>query len=173
MIKEDKVEKEIKEKAKEFSNQAKAWGEKVGKEWEKKGEEIGQKFEKPAEYIFSIVINIILISIWGRLPEWFPWIINSFVAVLPLFYISFTATIIANLLFLLSPGRRFVAFGKLVLNIFSIIVMISLYFVYPFDFSLLANYWDQLARIVILVAIFGTAIATIVEFFNLLTGKKR
>jgi len=116
---------------------------------------------------------VILISIWGRLPEWFGWITDSFIAVLPLFYISFAAIIITNLIFLLSPGRRFVAFGKLVLNIFSIIVMIALYYIYPFDFSAYANYWEMVTRIVILVAIFGTAVGTIVEFINLLTGKKR
>jgi hypothetical protein len=163
--KEKKIEEEIEKKAEEFEKRAEDWGKKVEKEWSDRNK------GKTAEYIANIVINLILIIIWDRLPEWFSWITGSFVAMLPLFYLSFALTIIVNFAFVLIPSKTFVAFGKLALNTISIIVMISLYYIYPFDFSGVANYWDIVARTIIIVGIFGTAIGAIVETIKTLSSK--
>ncbi len=155
------------DKNSEFEQKAEAWGKKIEKEWSsgKKG--------KNAEYVANIIVNLILIAIWYRLPEWMSFVKDSFTAVLPLFYISFSLTIIANIFFLFCKRINIVSFVKAALNAVSIVVMISLYYIYPFDFSNYAGYWDTVVRVIIIVAIFGTAIGTIVELVQAIVRKEK
>lgn len=162
----EKFEKEFEEKAEEFGKRAEDWGKKIEKKWS------GGKKGKTAEYVANIIVNVILILIWGRLPEWFPFITNSFTAILPLFYISFFATLIANLIFLISGEWFIVSLLKFMLNIFSIVVMVSLYYIFPFDFSAYTANWALITKILILISIGGILIGTITEFTKTICCKK-
>ncbi|MEI6144731.1 MAG: hypothetical protein WCP91_03990, partial [Candidatus Berkelbacteria bacterium] len=92
--------------------------------------------------------------------------------VLPLFYISLYATIVANFIFLIANNNVIKAILKVLLNIWGIIVMVNVYRVFPFDFSAYSFNWAQLVRILLIVGVFGTAIGTIFEFANTVSGKK-
>lgn len=128
---------------------------------------------KTPEYIANAIVNLILIWVWSRFTTWLPFLTDSFAAVLPLFYISFAATIAANLMFLIYDAPVFKSLVKAALNIFSIVVMITLYFVFPFDFSAYHSNWDLIVRIIILVGIFGTAVGTVVEFLTAAFGRHK
>jgi hypothetical protein len=161
--------------AKKMEDKAKEWGSRTEKDWDKKGEEwgknierncekIGEKADKPAEYIVNILINILLFYVFSRLETWLPFLTDSFSAILPLFYISIGATIIANFVFLFFGYRLFVGLTKAALNIWSIIVLVSLYYIFPFDFSAYTNAnWELIVKIFLMLVIFGTAIAAVVE----------
>ncbi|MFA5927238.1 MAG: hypothetical protein WCT32_04085 [Patescibacteria group bacterium] len=152
-------------------------------EWARKLDNLGERFNsspknkrknRTIEYIVAIVINIVLIAIWGRLPQWLPFITDSFAAVLPLFYISFAATIAANMLFLVYDEVLFKATIKAALNILSIVVLITLDYVFPFDFSAYpGSEWEIVARIVLVVSIIGTVIGTVVESLQILFGPEK
>ncbi|MFA5926601.1 MAG: hypothetical protein WCT32_02070 [Patescibacteria group bacterium] len=150
-------------KEEEWGQKAEAWGKKVEKEWETRGDEIGKRIEKPAEYIFTIIASIILLWIYGRLEGWLPFVTDSFSATLTLFYISSIATIVANIIFLLIDSSTLRAALKALLNIWSIVVMISTCYIFPFDFSAYSFNWTLLVRILIILGIVGTAIGTFTE----------
>lgn len=130
------------------------------------------KKNKTPEYIASAIVNLILIWVWSHLRGWLPFLTDSFAAVLPLFYISFAATALSNLIFLLYDNPLFKGLVKVGINLFSIAVMITMYFVFPFDFSAYSMNWDLIVRIIILVGIFGTALGTFVEFITIVFGEK-
>jgi len=154
----------------EWAKKMEDWGKQTEKDWEARG----KKIEKPAGYIAAIIVNFILIWVFGQLPEWLPFLTNSFFAVLPLFYISFIATVIANILFLAIDSRVFQGLAKVLLNAWGVVVMISLYFVFPFDFSHYSNAnWGLILKIILLVGIFGTVLATIIEFVGAFFGKNK
>lgn len=144
------------------------WVEKI-ENWSKRYEHHEKRgpSNKTSEYIATIIANILLIMFWGRIPEWLPFIKDSFAAILPLSYISFAAAIIVNFLFIIYDGAFFKGICKVLLNIIAIAIMVSFYYIYPFDFSAYPNVnWDVIVRIILIVGIFGTVIGTISEFFN-------
>lgn len=160
-------EKEVKNTAKDFEKRANAWGERIEKEW---GE--GHK-GKITEYVANIVINTILIYVWGNLVQWLPFLTDEFYKVLRLFYISFALTILANVLFLVYDGRVFKHLIKFGLNAFSIYVMVTIYKIFPFDFSTYSGDWNQIVRILLVLAIFGTAIGSLVELLKSIFPSKQ
>ena len=145
----------------EWAKKLEHWGENQEKKWEKKSS--GRK----AGYVANIIIHIILLSLWHRLPEWLPFITTSFAAVLPLFYIAFIATIIGNFALLIYDGHFFRHLIKAVINIVNLANTITVYYVYPFDFSSYtgAN-WDLIAHILLLIGIIGTGIAVLAELIQ-------
>ena len=137
------------------------WSERSEKKWQEK------RLKRKAEYISAIIINLVLIWVWTHLPAWLSFLTSSFSAVLTLFYISFVASILVNLILALNDQSAIRGLLKTALNIFNIIVLITLYYTFPFDFSHYANAnWDQIVRILLLIGIFGTGVAVIVEFFT-------
>jgi len=98
---------------------------------------------------------------------------DSFSAILPLLYISSIATIIANLIFLVLGSRLTVAIGKALLNAWSVIVMVTIYVIFPFDFSAYSTNWELIVRILLILGIIGTAIGTIVELAKLASGTEQ
>jgi len=128
---------------------------------------------RAGDYIFEIIVNIILIYLWGRLPQWFSFLNDSFYAVLPLFYISFTLTIVVNTVLIIASDTKLAHLLKTATNLIAVIVLTSIYYIFPFDFSSYSGNWELVARIIILLAIFGTTIATIVELIATIFSKNK
>ena len=117
------------------------------------------------DYIFSIVVNVLLIFIFGKLDGWISFINQSFNAVLWLFYISFFASIIINLVYLFFDSPWFKFTTQLIINIFSSIIIYTLYIVFPFDLN---EVNINIAKIVLIILLFAIVISIIVEFVKLL-----
>ncbi|OQA53317.1 MAG: hypothetical protein BWY43_00088 [candidate division WS2 bacterium ADurb.Bin280] len=128
---------------------------------------------RTGDYIIEILVNIILISIFSRLVQWFSFISDSFFAVLPLFYISFSITIMVNIILIIIPEIRIRHILKTLTSVVSLIVLISLYYIFPFDFTAYSGNWEIIARIIILLAVFGTSIATVVELIATIFSKNK
>lgn len=121
-------------------------------------------------YAFAVIVNAVLIWVFNNLLSWhIPFLENSFTAVLWLFNLSFLASIICNLLLLIHDPKWFHGFVRLISNSISFIVLLSLYFIYPFDFSVYQGAdWNTLAKILIILSTVGTGIGIIVEFLMLI-----
>ena len=126
---------------------------------------VNETYNKTIDNVMTIVGNIFLIYIANNLLRWnIPHLESSFIAVLWIFNISFAATIVLNLLFIAVRNMWFRAFGELLLNIISFIAIYSFYRIYPLDFS---GSNEQIARVIIFLAMIGVFIAIIVELVSL------
>jgi len=153
---------------------AKKLVEGIEKELEKKGEKIAKKVERPAEYIATAVVNGILIWLFPRLMDWLPFLTDSFQTILLLLNISFLATILINLIFLFYDGQPFKGLFKALLNMWGLVVTISLYYIFPFDFSPYNSAdWNLIVRIILIVGIFGTLVGFITEFIGAFFPKQK
>ncbi|HZD59257.1 MAG TPA: hypothetical protein VE439_02230, partial [Anaerolineae bacterium] len=122
---------------------------------------------KKSSYVAAIIINIVLLLIFNNLLNWHvPFITRSFLIPLRILNISITATIIANLVFLVYDPAWFLALTRTVLNIIGLVFVYTLFIVFPFDFSSLTSEGliVTLVKIVLIIGIFGTAVAVIIEF---------
>jgi len=118
-----------------------------------------------ADYIAAIVVNVILLGILNTLPGWhLPFITDQFSTVLWAFNLSVGANIVANILFLIYDAAWFYHIAQIVLNGFGLLVVYTLYRVFPFAFGPLGN---QIARLALLAGMLGLGIATLVEVVGL------
>ena len=116
-------------------------------------------------YIATIIINVIGLVILNTLPSWhLSFITDQFPTVLWAFNLSISATIVANALFLAYDAAWFKHIAQIALNGLAVVVLYTLYRVFPFAFGPLGN---QLGHIALLLCIFAVGIATVVELVGL------
>lgn len=121
-------------------------------------------------YIVAIAINLVLLYVANGVPNWnVPVITNDWPDILWAVNLSLSATIMANLIFLAFDPWWFRHAAQIVLNALSIVVVYALYRVFPFDLG--RELYEQIARWALLALILVLAIATIVEFVNLVRGR--
>jgi len=120
-----------------------------------------------AGYVFSIIFSFVALYVANNLLVWqVPFLTNEWTASLWVLNISITLTIIFNILFLIYDKIWFRSLLKMTLNIVSILFLTTFIYVYPLDFSSLSyeSTLDLIIKIVLIISIAGTFIATIVEF---------
>ncbi len=123
-------------------------------------------------YVMAIAVNAIMLWMVGRLLEWgWPgFLTQDFVEVEKLVSASLVAGIVTNAAFLVHDRGRFRALGDLVTNGFGLALTMRTWDVFPFDFSGYATDWTWLVRMVLVIAIVGTAIGIVTSLFRLLGG---
>jgi len=124
------------------------------------------KVSKQFEYGINILLNTAFLVVANNILSWgvLPWLTQDFQTVLLLLNISLIAAIVVNIIFLAYNARWFVVLGHLFLGITSLVVLVRLFQVFPFDFSAYdAPNWEVLLRIGIIVGIVGLGISLIVE----------
>ena len=129
-------------------------------EEEKKKKTSKKTRNKTPDYIAAALVHVVLIYIFSRLTTWFDFLAPSFAAILWLFYLSFSAQIAFNLIYLVYGAKWFRALTRLVTNLFSIVVIYIMLVVFPFSLNE-AN--SGIARIVLYIILFAVAIAILVE----------
>ena len=144
-----------------------------------------QTVEKPSKqasgtgrrigYVVAIIINAALLYLINARPGWQTWdvLTADFLTVLWIINLSLSLSLIANALYLVYDAPWFRAMCELVLAVVSLIVAVRLYQVFPFDFTAFAYAWTVLARVILVIAMFGSAIAIIVQFVNLIRAAVR
>lgn len=122
-----------------------------------------------AGYVIAIVINLVLLFVFHQLPNWnLPFITQAWPDVLWAFDLSIGATIAANLAYLAYDTPWFKHITQIVLNILALVVIYTLYRVFPFDFGPTG---DWIARIVLLIGLFGVGVAVIIEVIGLIRSR--
>ncbi len=126
---------------------------------------MGRRFGYGVAIAGNVALLVIVNNIldWG----WLPWLTADFRDVLPIMNVSLGASIAVNAVYLLHDGRGFKAFAELGLLIISLIVTIRVWRVFPFDFSAYDFGWGTLARWLLGLALFGIAVAMLVQVIQL------
>lgn len=122
-------------------------------------------------YGVAIGINIVLLVVvqnvldWG----WFGFLTQDFAEVAPWISMSIGVSILANIFYIADDRFVVKSLGQMVTNLITFGVSIFVLRVFPFDFSGYDFNWDLVARIVLIVAIVGSAIGAIAELVKLMT----
>ena len=127
----------------------------------RRGEAPGRK----VGYVVAVAINAVLLWVSHQLLEWgWPrFLTEDYEQLLGIITASFVATIIANALFVLADPPWFKALANTATSAISFAVAWRTWQVFPFDFSTYARDWSTLVRVILVVAMVGTAIATVVN----------
>ena len=129
-------------------------------------------------YAVAVGINVLLVVVvnnilsWG----WLPWLTPEFEKLLPVINVALVVNIVLNLLYMAYDEPPVKAATQIMVNLIAIAVLVWTLQVYPFDFSaydfpiVISAFdltWDLVARLVIGLAILGTAIAVVTETVKL------
>jgi hypothetical protein len=134
--------------------------------------ERNRKREQKSEYVTAIIFNIIFLYIVNNLLNWHIYFItNSFSEVLWILNLTIIVTIIGNFLLLLYSPEKFRHVMKIILNIFAFIATYFVYVVFPFNFY--NSFYNWVVTILLILAMIGIVIATIVEIYLLATGRPK
>jgi hypothetical protein len=120
-------------------------------------------------YVIAIAVNVVMLYVVNNLLAWniLPFLTDDFGRVLWLIDVSLLATIMVNFVYVAYDQRWFRSLGQIGLNLISLVVAVRMYQVFPFDFTGSTFDWTQIARVVIIFTILGTAIGAMVEAFKL------
>lgn len=123
--------------------------------------EIGKR--KPyAGYIAAIVVNVILLYIAHNLLDWrVPFLTPAFADVLWAINLSLSATIVANLVYLVYDASWLKSIIQVALNAIAFGVTAILYARFPFDFATVGL--NQLVHFALLLVMVALVIATVVQ----------
>jgi hypothetical protein len=116
---------------------------------------------RKGEYIGSIVANLIFLLIVNKVPDWnLSFITESYPSVLWAVNLSIFVQIVGNALLIFFDPRWLRHLANLAFNIFGVISIAVVYAIYPFNFAVFGMEWyDVAAKIMLLIALFATAIA--------------
>jgi hypothetical protein len=148
-----------------------AWAQKIddhGKRWWNK--------EKPvkirrSEYITSIIFNLIWLYIINKVPDWNLKFINDhYMSVLWAMNMNVYVQVGGNLVMLVF-GFRFIRYlAGILLESANFLVLIILYYIYPFDFSHVAGwtFMDQIIPWLLIIGMIVSALKVIGNTWNLI-----
>ncbi len=123
-------------------------------------------------YVFAIVINAAMIYVANNLLRWdlIPVLTDDFDRVLPAINLSLAVTIVVNVLRFAYDAPWFTRVTEIISLAFSIAAALRLYRIFPLDFDQHSVVWESLIRLVLIVAIVGSAIAIVVQLVRLVTA---
>jgi hypothetical protein len=121
-------------------------------------------------YVMAAAINGVMLWIAHQLLDW-KWpafLTPEFDDVLPIITVSFVVSIVANLAYALKDGWPTKPVGELVTSVIGFVTALRFWQVFPFEFS--GDDWTWLVRLVLVVAMVGSAMGAIVQLVNLAKG---
>jgi hypothetical protein len=124
----------------------------------------------PAGYIFSAVMNGVLLWVMNQLPVWKPFfLLDSYEQVLWAINMSLIVHIALNLVMVFFRPRFFHYLAQTVFNLVSIVSLAWIVYIFPVDFSPRIGDWlNVLFRVVLIIGIVGSAIGVISNFVRFL-----
>jgi len=130
---------------------------------------------KQVGYAIAIGVNAAMIYIANHLLAWEfpPFLTQDFERVLTIINVSLGASMVANLMYIVYDDAWFKSLSQVGVNLIGLAATIRIWQVFPFDFTPYAVDWSLVARFVLVVALVGTAIGTVVEIGKLATGAVR
>jgi hypothetical protein len=121
-------------------------------------------------YGIAVVINIVMLIVvlkildWG----WLSFLTDEFVEVVPWIALSLVASIIVNLIYQFNDTVLVKSTGQIGTNLISIFVTYQVFRVFPFDFSAFDFDPGTVVRVVLILAMVGSAIGVFVEAMKLM-----
>lgn len=134
---------------------------------------IEQRIERGAKrfgYLLAAVINGVMLWIAHQLLnwEWPGFLTPEFDDVLPIITVSFVASIVTNLAYARNDRWPIKPLGELTTSVVGFVTALRIWQVFPFEFD--GDDWSWLARLVLMVAMIGSAMGAIVQLVNLTKG---
>ena len=116
-------------------------------------------------YAVAVLINLVALYLFNVQPGWrsAPFLTDGTPQVLVLLNLSLAVGIVANLVYVVTDGPWVKTIGELTTTTIGLAVLIRLWKVFPFDFTAWTVNWGLITRIVVAVALTGTAIALLVQ----------
>ncbi|HSJ26762.1 MAG TPA: hypothetical protein VLB67_01015 [Acidimicrobiia bacterium] len=116
-------------------------------------------------YAIAIAVNLGMFYVVSNIVDWgWPaFVTPEFADVENLVLFSIGASIVANATYLSYDRRPFKSFAEMLLNAIAFGVTLRLFQVFPFDFTGYSFDWSTPTRIVLVLAMIGTAIGFLTE----------
>jgi hypothetical protein len=126
-------------------------------------------------YLVAIVLNLTLAYLVNVWPSWHEvsWLTAQTQDVLGLVNLWLLVGAAVTMVYLVYDRPWFTALGDLVTTSIALAVVVEAYTVFPFDFSQTAVDWSAAVRVVLVIAITGTAIGTVVSFVTFIARAAR
>ena len=127
-----------------------------------------------AGYVIAVIVNLVLWWLINRTPGWqsLPWITESFEDVLWVVNLSLFASVAANVAYLFFDRPRFKALCQLVISLIGLWATVLLLTIFPFDFTGYSVPWAIITRIILVIAVVGSAISVVVQVVRLVRGRR-
>ncbi len=121
-------------------------------------------------YLVAAAINGAMLWIAHRLLDWeWPGFLTpEFDDVLPIVTVSFVVSIVANLVYAWNDRWPIKPIGELATSVIGFVVALRIWQVFPFEFG--GDDWSGLIRLILVVAMVGTSIGSVVQLVNLTEG---
>jgi hypothetical protein len=112
-------------------------------------------------YLVAVAVNVALLHVVHQLLEWgWPdFVTDEFNDVLPIISVTLVASIVANAAYFWFDADWFTALGAAVTSAIGFAAAVRLLQVFPFDFSTYDTDWSWLVRLLLVIAIAGSAIS--------------
>ncbi|PVU82620.1 hypothetical protein DDP54_05960 [Cellulomonas sp. WB94] len=120
-------------------------------------------------YLVGAVVNAVLLYLANVRPGWreLPFLTERMSDVLPLINLSLLVSVAANVLYLVFDPVWFRSLGQIAVAATGLVAALRTLQVFPFDFSPYEFDWATVARVVLVVAVVGSAISIVVELVRL------
>ncbi len=124
---------------------------------------------RKAGYLVAVVVNAILLVLVNARPGWrvLPFLTQDFVGVLWLVNLSLVASAGVNLAYMRYDAAWFRSTCQVGVSTLGLAAALRMLQVFPFDYSAYAFNWAAVTRLVLVVAVFGSAVAIVVELVRL------
>lgn len=138
------------------------------------GRRPGRVGARRAGYVVAVAINGLLLFGINVSPGWpvVPFLTPDMADVLPWINASLAAGILANAVYLFRDTPRVKGIGDLATEVVGLVAVVRLWQVFPFDFGAEPSAWAAVVRVLLIVAVAGTAIAVIVSVVTALRGRR-
>lgn len=123
-------------------------------------------------YVIAALVNLAGLFIVQNILGWgiLAFLTEDFRRIVPWISFSLTVSIAANLIFLANDEQPLKSTFQIGLNLISLLVTYQLIQVFPFDYSAYAFDWETVTKVVLILAMIGSAIGVVVEALKLASG---
>lgn len=120
-------------------------------------------------YLVAVLVNGAMLVVVNVRPGWreLSFLTESFVDILWLINLSMVASAVVNAVYLLYDPAWFKSVCQVGVSAIGLTAAIRMLRVFPFDFSAYSFDWAALTRLLLVLAIFGSVVAIIVELARL------
>jgi hypothetical protein len=127
---------------------------------------------KPARkvgYLVAVLVNVIMLVLVNVRPGWreLSFLTEDFAGVLWLVNLSMVSGAVVNVLYLWYDPAWFKSVCQVGVSVIGLAGAIRMWQVFPFDFSAYSFNWAALTRVVLVLAVFGSAVGIVVELVRL------
>ncbi len=121
-------------------------------------------------HLVAIAVNLILLVVVRNLGDWdlLDFLTDDYDQVIEPLSLSIVATIVGRALRIVLPGRRVRLLIDGIVTAFGFYALFRIFQVFPFEFDPDGFRWDVVARFVLVVGMFGSAIGILVTPLRIL-----